>query len=93
MGVAVKASDLLQTRWLQPAMEVVMRKMFLILAMLPLIGACVSHSYEKETVVEPRPSASTVVVPQGATAPSSTTVVVPQSSPPPSRDTTIVVPR
>jgi hypothetical protein len=70
-----------------------MRKMFLILPVLPLVAACVSHSYEKETVVEPRPSASTVVVPQGATAPPpSTTVVVPQSSPPP-RDTTIVVPR
>jgi hypothetical protein len=69
-----------------------MRKMFLILPMLPLVGACVAHTYEKETVVEPRPSASTVVVPQGATAPPSTTVVVPQASPPP-RDTTIVVPR
>jgi hypothetical protein len=71
-----------------------MRKMFLILPMLPLVGACVAHTYEKETVVEPRPSASTVVVPQGATAPPpSTTVVVPQASPPPARDTTIVVPR
>jgi hypothetical protein len=69
-----------------------MRKMFLLLAVLPLVSACVTKTYEKETVVEPRPSSSTVVVPQAATPPS-TTVVVPQSSPPPSRETTIVVPR
>jgi hypothetical protein len=75
-------------------METAMRKIFLLLPVLPLVGACVAHTYEKETLVEPRPSASTVVVPQGTTAaPPSTTVVVPQSSPPPSRETTIVVPR
>ena len=65
-----------------------MKKILLVLPAFLLFGACVT--YEKETVVEPRPS--TVVVPQGTTAPSGTTVVVPQSSPPP-RDTTIVVPR
>jgi hypothetical protein len=69
-----------------------MRKMFLLVPVLPLVAACVAKTYERETVVEPRPSASTVVVPQ-ATTPPSTTVVVPQSSPPPSRETTIVVPR
>jgi len=67
--------------------EIAMKKIFLLLPLLPLVGACVT--YEKETVVEPR-----VVVPQGTTtAPPSTTVIVPQSSPAPSRDTTIVVPR
>ena len=70
-----------------------MKKLLLVAAVLPLVGACVSKTYERETVVEPRAtSPSTVVVPQGSTSPSSTTVVVPQNSPPP-RDTTIVVPR
>jgi hypothetical protein len=65
-----------------------------LLALLPallMFGACVS--YEKETVVDQRPTPrSTVVVPQGSTAAPGTTVVVPQS-PPPARDTTIVVPQ
>jgi hypothetical protein len=68
-----------------------MKKTFVLLAVISLLGACVSRTYEKETVVEPRPS--TVVVPQGSTAPSGPTIVVPQNTPPPSGDTTIVVPR
>jgi hypothetical protein len=61
------------------------------LAITALLSGCVTRTYEKE-VVDPRPAASTIVVPQGATAPSGTTVVVPQNAPPPS-DTTIIVPR
>ena len=56
-----------------------MTKLLLLAATLPLVAACVTKTYEKETVVEPRGSTSTVIVPQ--------------SSPPPARDTTIVVPR
>jgi hypothetical protein len=72
-----------------------MKNWFLLLVMVPIFTACVSRSYQKETVVEQRPSSpSTVVVPQGSTAPPpSTTVVVPQNQPAPSRDTTVVVPR
>jgi hypothetical protein len=74
-----------------------MKNWLLVLAMVPLFTACVSRTYERDTVVDKRPnSPSTVVVPQGSTAPpSGTTVVVPQNqpSPAPSRDTTVVVPR
>jgi hypothetical protein len=62
------------------------------LAVAAVLSGCVSRSYEKETVVDPRP-AGTVVVPQGATAPSGTTVVVPQNAPARSSDTTVIVPR
>jgi hypothetical protein len=71
-----------------------MKNWFLLLVMIPVFTACVSRSYERETVVEQRPSSpSAVVVPQGSTAPPNTTVVVPQNQPAPSRDTTVVVPR
>jgi hypothetical protein len=66
-----------------------MKKLLLSLAVIPLLGACVTH--ERERVVEQRPS--TVVVPQGTTAAPGTTVVVPQSAPPPAGETTIIVPR
>ena len=69
-----------------------MKNWFLVLAMVPIFAACVSRTYERDTVVEPR-SNPAVVVPQGSTSPSGTTVVVPQNSPAPSRDTTVVVPR
>ena len=72
-----------------------MKNWLLVLVMVPVFTACVSRSYERETVVDKRPSSpSTVVVPQGSTAPpSNTTVVVPQNQPAPSRDATVVVPR
>jgi hypothetical protein len=72
-----------------------MKNWFLLLLMIPAFAACVSRSYERDTVVE-RPNAPAVVVPQGSTgAPPNTTVVVPQNSPAPapSRDTTVIVPR
>jgi hypothetical protein len=72
-----------------------MKNWLLVLVAVPLFTACISRSYERDTVVEQRPaSPSTVVVPQGSTAPPpNTTVVVPQNQPAPSRDTTVVVPR
>jgi hypothetical protein len=73
-----------------------MKNWLLVLVAVPLFTACVSRTYERDTVVEQRPSnPSTVVVPQGSTAPppSNTTVVVPQNQPAPSRETTVVVPR
>jgi hypothetical protein len=72
-----------------------MKNWLMILVAVPLFTACISRSYERDTVVEQRPSSpSTVVVPQGSTAPPpNTTVVVPQNQPAPSRDTTVVVPR
>jgi hypothetical protein len=72
-----------------------MKNWLLVLVMVPVFTACVSRSYERDTVVEQRPNPpSTVVVPQGSTAPpANTTVVVPQNQPAPSRDATVVVPR
>lgn len=72
-----------------------MKNWLLVLVAVPLFTACVSRTYERDTVVEQRPSnPSTVVVPQGSTTPPpNTTVVVPQNQPAPSRDTTVVVPR
>ena len=70
-----------------------MKKLLVLAAVLPLFAGCVSRTYERDTVVEQKPTnPSTVVVPQGSTSPPSTTVIVPQSSPPPA-DTTIIVPR
>jgi PBP1b-binding outer membrane lipoprotein LpoB len=69
-----------------------MKIIVMAVAVAAVLSGCVSRTYEKETVTEPR-SSGTVVVPQGATAPSGTTVVVPQSSPARSNDTTVIVPR
>ena len=69
-----------------------MKNWLLVALMIPAFAACVSRSYERDTVVE-RPNAPSS---QGSTsAPPNTTVVVPQNSPAPapSRDTTVIVPR
>ncbi len=71
-----------------------MKKILTAVALISLVSACATRTYEKETVVErPVNRSSTVVVPQGSTSSGTgTTVVVPQNSPPPA-ETTVIVPR
>lgn len=70
-----------------------MKKILTAVAMVSLVSACATRTYEKETVVErPVNRSSTVVVPQGSTSSSGTTVVVPQNAPP-AGETTVIVPR
>lgn len=57
-----------------------MKSWLLVIVMIPAFAACVSRSYERDTVVERPNTPSTVVVPQGSTVP-------------PPRDTTVIVPR
>ena len=56
-----------------------MKFIVICLALTAVLSGCVTRTVEKETVVEKRPSTSTVIVPQGSTtAPAGdTTIIVP----------------